>query len=595
MLGPIFIREWLTTPRRPRHFLTRGLALGAMWVLLLTIWQTTVGWQRPPTLGDQARFGLLAFQVVVGLQLCLLLFFTALSAAGAIAQEKDRRTFLLLLMTDLRNGEIVLGKALGSLLQIGVFLFSTTPILMLLMLLGGVAPFQVGEAYAVLTTTALAAGSLGGLIALWRDKTFQSLALTVLVLVFYLCLARGLGLLPHLFAVDPRTVAFLQDRLDPFRALANVVDPPTMATSFLAQPTVGYALAMAGLAGLLTLWGVWRLRVWNPSGEPIMQREGPDSGTMDVGERAKAHAAPGAVRKVWDNPISWREIATRAYGRRPLLIKLAYGVVLALILYATLGAAEAQSWAAARGLVPIAVLSFLLISAQSVTAITSERDLGAFDLLMVTDLSPREFIFGKIWGVLYNTKEYVIPPLALILVYLARGELSTPATVGRSVLPGLLMLIACMTLMAFTVTLGLHVALRAETSRLAISHSLGTVFFLSVGTLLCIYLILINGQFEFQWLSFSAFIVLGVGGLWWVLCGDKPSAALTLASWLCPFAVFYTVTSVLIGKPGGVESADPVWPFVVTAGAFGFATAAMLVPLLSEFDVAIGRTSVGGD
>ena len=52
--------------------------------------------------------------------------------------------------------------------------------------------------------------------------------------------------------------------------------------------------------------------------------------------------------------------------------------------------------------------------------------------------------------------------------------------------------------------LGLHVALRTENSRLAIINTLGTVFFLSVGTLICIYLILINGRFEYQWLSFSA-------------------------------------------------------------------------------------------
>jgi ABC-type transport system involved in multi-copper enzyme maturation permease subunit len=599
MLGPIFIREWLTTPRRPRHFVTRGLVLAALWVLLLTIYQTTVGWDRPPTLGDQARFGLLSFQVLIHVQLCLLLFFAALSAAGTISQEKDRRTFLLLLMTDLRNTEIVLGKVMGSLLQIGVFLVSAVPVFMILMLLGGVAPFQVGEAFLVLATTTLAAGSLGGLVALWRDKTFQSLALTVLLLVFFLCCTRGLSLLPRLFAVENATIAQIQERLDPFLALANVVDPPATETSFLQYPTYGFALVMLGMAFLLNLWGVAFLRVWNPSGEPIMQREGPETAAADAAretvDRAKAHAAPGAIRPVWDNPILWREIATRAYGRRPLLIKFAYGLVIALICYYTLGLIEQRSWAAARGLVPITVLSLLLISAQAVTAITSERDLGAFDLLMVTDLSPREFIFGKIGGILYNTKEYLIPPLVMVLVYAFRNQLSTPATLGRSLEAGLLMLLACMILMTFTVTLGLHVALRADTSRLAISHSLGTVFFLSVGTLLCIYLILINGRFEYQWLSFSAFIFLGVGGLWWVLCGDRPSAALTLASWLCPFAVFYTVTNILIGKPGGIESTDPKLPFIITAGSFGFAVAAMLVPLLSEFDVAIGRTSAGGD
>jgi hypothetical protein len=298
---------------------------------------------------------------------------------------------------------------------------------------------------------------------------------------------------------------------------------------------------------------------------------------------------------VWNNPILWREIATRGYGRRPLLIKLAYFVVLGIIGWYALGSAETHGWSAARGLVPIVILSLLLASAQAVTAITSERDLGALDLLMVTDLSPREFVFGKIGGILYNAKEYLLPPLILIVIYAVRGQLAAPPTAARNFESATALLIASLILMAFTIMLGIHVALRAATSRQAIAQSLGTVFFLSVGTLLCIYLILVNGRFEYQWLSFSAFIFLGVGGHYYVLCGDRPYGSLLLASWLCPCAVFYTIINLMIGKPGGVESSDPVVPLVILGGSFGFAVAAMLIPLLSEFDVAVGRTSGGGD
>ena len=49
--------------------------------------------------------------------------------------------------------------------------------------------------------------------------------------------------------------------------------------------------------------------------------------------------------------------------------------------------------------------------------------------------------------------------------------------------------------------------------------------------------------------------------------------------------------NVLVGKPGTVESSDPLMPFFVLAAAFGFTLFAMLVPLLSEFDVALGRTT----
>src|SRR6516162_574587 len=118
MLGPIFAREWLTLPRRARHYVMRTVYLGGLWILSLTVWQATVGWEQSATLGDLARFGLIQFQILVYVQLTLVLFFSALSAAGTITQEKDRRTFVLLLLTDLRNYEIVLGKLLGSLLQI---------------------------------------------------------------------------------------------------------------------------------------------------------------------------------------------------------------------------------------------------------------------------------------------------------------------------------------------------------------------------------------------------------------------------------------------------------------------------------------------
>jgi ABC-type Na+ efflux pump permease subunit len=587
MLGPIFVREGLTAPRRGSHYLTRTLFLGALWVLLLTIWQTTIGWERAPSLGDQARFGLLAFQVLVTVQLAILLFFSALSAANTLSQEKDRRTFLLLLLTDLRNYEIVLGKVLGALLPIGLLLLGIAPVLMLLMLLGGVAPFQVGQAMIVLATTALAAGSLGGLVALWRDKTFQALALTVLLLVLYLCATRALPLLPIADA------GAWQTTLDPFAAMSQVVDPPLRETHALAPP-YRFGLAMLIIAGALNFVGIWRLRAWNPSGEPIMQRDSADSAEEEGKNRV--HAAPGRVRTVWNNPILWREIATRGYGRRPLLIKLAYFLALGIIGWYALAHPETHGWSAARGLVPIVILSLLLASAQAVTAITSERDLGALDLLMVTDLSPREFVFGKIGGILYNSKEFLLPPLILIVVYALRGQLAAPPTGVRNLESATALVIACLILIAFTIMLGIHVALRAATSRQAIAQSLGTVFFLSVGTLLCIYLIVINGRFEYQWLSFSAFIFLGVGGCYYVLCGERPPfGSLILASWLCPLAVFYTVINLMIGKPGGLESSDPVLPLVIFGGSFGFTVAAMLLPLLSEFDAAVGRTSGGGD
>jgi ABC-type Na+ efflux pump permease subunit len=596
LLGPIFARETLTMPRRARHYLLRSAYLGLLWILGLTAWQTTVGWSQTATLGDNARFNLLLFQLLTYVQLTLFLFFAALSAASAITQEKDRRTFILLLLTDLRNYEIVLGKLFGSLLQILIFLLAAVPLLALTLLLGGIAPAQVAEALVVLAGTAVAAGSLGGLVALWRDKTFQALALTVLFIVLYLCLVRGLTVLTA-WGVPASAVESWQERLEPLLALQSVFEPPAAAVAALPA-AYAFGLAMLVLAVLLNGWAILRLRVWNPSGEPIIQREQIDD--EDIKDRARAHAAPGAVRKVWANPILWREIMTRAYGRRPLLVKVAYFIVLALVCYyalAPLLAGRPREWDAAWGLVPVGILSLLLVSAQAVTAVTGERDLGALDLLLVTDLSPQEFIFGKLLGICWNTKEFLLPPLILTVVYAALGRLAAPPTFARDFEAGLCVAVGALILLAFAMVLGMHVALRNAQSRQAVMQTLGTIFFLSVGTILCIALILINGRFEYQWFSFIFFIAAGIGGFWWVLSGDRPAAALTLASWLCPLAVFYSVTNVLVlmARPGTKETGDPLIPFLVTGGAFAFTVTAMLVPMLSEFDVAMGRTTGGGE
>jgi len=596
LLGPIFARELVTVPRRRGHHAARCAIAGLLAILGITTWQATIGFSRDATLGETAAFGLLLFQIVAFVQLLLTLFFAALSAASAVSQEKDRRTFVLLLLTDMRDYEIVLGKLLGALLPITIQLLVTAPVLALLLFLGGIAPEQVVQAVLVLAASAVAAGSLGGLIALWRDKTYQAVALSMLFLVLYICLAQGLG--------------GVQAWFDPFVAMRTVLEPPAGGWSGLA-PAYGFALVMLGWCALLNGVGIWKLRKWNPSGEPIMQRESPDAAetdeTVEAEKRAKAHAAPGAVRPVWHNPVLWREIRTLAYGRKPLLVKFAFGLVLALILYFAVSelnrAGGRPAFAAAYGLVPVAVLSLLLISAQAVTSVTSERDGGCLDILLVTDISPNEFVFGKLLAVVYNTKEYLIPPLLLAAFYAIRGALTrTPpgldptSAFAANFGPMLAVLGSLVVLFAFAIVLGLHVSLRIGNSRMAIVNALGTVFFLSVGTLITIYLIVINGgSFANQWLSFIAFLILGIGGLMYVLSADRPSPALSVASVFCPLAMFYCVVNILIAKPGTDESADPLMPFLALGGAFGFAIAAMLVPLLSEFDVALGRTTVANE
>ena len=115
--GPIIAREVLTAPRPLRYYLWRASFACFLFILLWTAWQSVMGWQDVRELGVMARFGGILYVMFAMLQLTLMLFFAPLFTAAAVSYEKDRRTFTLLLMTDLSDLEIVLGKLVAGLLE----------------------------------------------------------------------------------------------------------------------------------------------------------------------------------------------------------------------------------------------------------------------------------------------------------------------------------------------------------------------------------------------------------------------------------------------------------------------------------------------
>ncbi|HEU5118006.1 MAG TPA: hypothetical protein VFT74_15385, partial [Isosphaeraceae bacterium] len=466
-----------------------------------TAWQSLVGWRDVQELGTLARFGAVLYLLFSLLQLTLLLFFAPLSAATAVSHEKDRRTFVLLLMTDLSDLEIVLGKLLASFLQILTVLVAGLPVLCLCALLGGISFGQVTNLFAVTTASGLAGGAMGLLVALWRDRTFQSVALTILMVVLSIVAVEGIAF------VAPDITLFgapLAEALNPYRATLSVLYPASGPVNMLRTSSLVYIAIRLVATGLLIAFGTFMLRRWNPGrGEPREQREesleeiieeipeveqvstrellamaasGTTSGSawsgqdlesgpsvrnapggngsapegesalmlpsgrehsigLHVPRRTHRRVAPPArpYRRPWNNPVLWRELKTRAYGTKPLIIKAVYLLIAGLGIagFHSLAEGVANPMGTSLAMIPIAVavLSLILVNAQGVTALTSERDSGALDLLLVTELSPREFIFGKLYGALYNTKEMVLLPILWTLYLAATGLISGENTV----------------------------------------------------------------------------------------------------------------------------------------------------------------------
>lgn len=600
--GPVFVREAVTTPRRPRHYIVRSIYVVALLILMCTAWLVLAGTQIIRNVGDMSRFGAVLFQILAPLQLAIMVFLSALVSASAVSQEKDRRTLILLLMTRLSNSELVLGKLMASLLNVVTMLAAALPVFALITWFGGVSFEQVGRVFAVTFVAALAAGSLGSTFAMWREKTFQTLAMTALTLVIWTgawetaCQLAGADNDSWMTAFNPIRAIWLASR-------------PNLSASGGPDSVLLFMVASIAIIAILNLVAILRVRIWNPSREVRtgqadsselsiwgidhdLPKAAENSDQISVAEAARAghvdsrqREASQTSRNVWDNPILWREICTWAYGRKVLVIRIAYLAFFALTavgLYATSGESTGRAIIPVSALIltPFFLISTVIVNALAVTAITNERDGQALDLLMVTDLSPKEFLIGKIFGVFWVTKEMIVLPLLLCVYLRWNGGISTENTIY--------VMVGLVVMYFFVNMLGIHCGMIYANSRSAIGVSLGVVFFLFVGVVTCMFIMIsFSGSFQTQLAPFLAFILGGSVGLYVALGHRNPSPAIQLAALTMPFATFYSITSFILDHSLAV--------FLVTTLTYGFTTAAMMMPAVYEFDIAMGRAKTADD
>ncbi|WP_437185993.1 ABC transporter permease [Planctomicrobium sp. SH668] len=575
--GPLLVRELLTLPRQPRHFGLRSGYVAALSILIYTGMQVTAGLSPLQSVGDISSFGAYIFSVLCTFQLALVTGASLLFSAGNVAQEKDRRTLILLLMTDLRATELVIGKSIASILPVLILIAVSLPVLCCLRMLGGITTSQVLWVQVICLVTCFAASAWGTLVAYWREKTFQILAVSFLGAGLFIGLAETISVI-----AGPETIlGTLAGSCDPFRALSNILHPLASNPNSV-EPVVEAWNSVFTLGGLtIAIWTFTSVmvRVWNPSRAMFLQAQ-------EAAPESEEVAAPTTSntkgRTIWQQPILWREICTQAYGRKVGIIKAAY-VLFALfcLLWVSRTPSDAPLVFGALSssglvLVVLSLVTFILVNAQSVTSLTSERDGQTLELLLVTEVSAQEFVFGKLLGVLFNTKELIAIPILMAMMSFFRGEFG----VG----PLICILLAYSTLVLFSAMLGLHSGFSFTASKSAIINSLGTMFFLFVGIFVCMMLIVeARTSFILQLIPFLGFICGGAFGLWRSLTHQNPAQALTLAAWGLPFLTFYAVVSFLLQE--APESC------IAVLLAYGGTTIAMLVPAISAFDEALGRTS----
>ena len=194
------------------------------------------------------------------LQLLVLSSVAAVGAASSVAQEKDRRTLILLLLTRLTGFEVVGGKLTATLLTPLSMLLCALPLFLMLPLLGGVSPEQIAGVFAVTAATIIFSATIGTVVALWREKTFQAIAMTLLLLLMLI----GLGEVAVSTGVLSETSAL---SVSPPRALLAAASPMASLSAQTAAGVATFVVVAIFVSVLVMAIGIAQVRVWNPSRE----------------------------------------------------------------------------------------------------------------------------------------------------------------------------------------------------------------------------------------------------------------------------------------------------------------------------------------
>ena len=241
-------------------------------MVIATTWLVTSGSRDLRTSGDVARFSADVLQVLAPLQLALLTFAAAIAAASLVSDEKDRRTLSLLLLTRMSDAEIVVGKWSAAGVRVLTLFVAGMPVFAALTLLGGVSWEQLGRIWLVTLAAMLTAACLGGTIAFWRDKSYQTFALVMLTLVGWTAGWEAAAIGWGDWTLGTTEVKLLAAAYSPASALAAaMVATPTeaLALGWFSHVVWAHVAVSAAAAMMLTSLSIFRMRAWNTTREPL--------------------------------------------------------------------------------------------------------------------------------------------------------------------------------------------------------------------------------------------------------------------------------------------------------------------------------------
>jgi ABC-type transport system involved in multi-copper enzyme maturation permease subunit len=491
-LGPVFAYEWLTATRRWQMYAGRAVFVGVLLVGLAFVWINSFDKGAGlTTYQAQAKIGRTFVETLVFIELVMVMLTAPAAAAGAICLDKARGTLLHVLVTDLSDAEIVLGKLAARLVPVLGLVACSLPVLALGLLLGGIDPAALTGSFLVIVGVTVLGCALSLTFSVWGKKTHEVLLAT------YVVWAIWVVAIPGTFVVNFRAPfpGWLL-KTNPVGLTVGAHDPSNPSSPGLGDQLLFLAAALLISAALVAL-AVARLR------QAVIHQWGRPA--QSVSARVRRGYGRGYGPTLDGNPVLWREWHRRRPSRWAriiwgLYIALAVGFSAVAIHIASPGSVTTDSAGVISGFV--ASIGLLLLSVSAATSLAEERAMGSLDVLLATPLPTSAIVWGKWWGT-YRT----VPLLAILPGMVAVGLANqTGRWLGPPLVVGVILAYG-----AAVTSLGLALATWVGRLSLALALCVGAVVGVTIGAIPVAMIFFRSGPGELALRAAMASPFMGVG------------------------------------------------------------------------------------
>ena len=371
--NPVLQRELLVNLRMPRAFLLMLIYQGLLGMLVYLAWpqESRLNLQESPEATRQ-----LIDLFFLG-QFILAAMMAPSFASGAITGEKERKTYEMLLASPLVPEAIVSGKIIASLTHLGLLVFTSLPIVVLCLPLGGVSLYEVLAAYIGMLLCVLSFGVISLACSSFFARTSASLVVSYLLIlplaitavaVWWSLSEQGSLRLSLVLVVLPSLVITLCSLLF-YSTSSRMLHPPDVGSE--GKEVVDIEEENRKAVGLIINRDQFPDRLFAPPKRNDLMRDG-------------------------QNPVLNKELHAEIFSQGTLMLRLVIQISMVLsipMMCWSLFFFPSQSYWYIGYVILFNILVGPVFSAGSVT---SERERQTLDLLLTTNISPWKILWGKL-------------------------------------------------------------------------------------------------------------------------------------------------------------------------------------------------------